>query len=175
MLTPDLRLSMQANLLQDIRLQTENRAQNLLGVHFLQELLFSSQHLPEKNRKIRKMADNKQSAVAELSQLSTEDVERKVSLLLDNTSIAEAQIIEQHVNRNDQFHQSLTPRQIHVISLGSNIGSGVFFGTGKALANGGPGNTIIAYALGCSCLRCLVCTSRLNARSVKRWRGMRAY
>lgn len=39
-----------------------------------------------------------------------------------------------------------------IISLGSNIGSGVFIGTGKALAGGGPGNMVIAYALVCSCV-----------------------
>jgi hypothetical protein len=32
----------------------------------------------------------------------------------------------------------------------SNIGSGVFIATGKALATGGPGNMLIAYAMVCS-------------------------
>ena len=41
---------------------------------------------------------------------------------------------------------------LQIISLGSNIGSGVFIGTGKALANGGPGNMVIAYGLACSCV-----------------------
>ncbi|KAL4942451.1 hypothetical protein BDV06DRAFT_211800 [Aspergillus oleicola] len=48
-----------------------------------------------------------------------------------------------------ELHRSFTPRQVHVISLGSNIGSGLFIGTGKALANGGPGNMIIAYFAVC--------------------------
>lgn len=43
-------------------------------------------------------------------------------------------------------------RTAQIISLGSNIGSGVFLGTGKALANGGPGNMVIAYALVCTCV-----------------------
>ncbi|KAL4920960.1 amino acid permease/ SLC12A domain-containing protein [Aspergillus aurantiobrunneus] len=47
------------------------------------------------------------------------------------------------------LHRSFTPRQVHVISLGSNIGSGLFIGTGEALANGGPGNMILAYFTVC--------------------------
>lgn len=92
------------------------------------------------------------SNVEKAGDLSPDGYERKLSLLPDNTSIAEAQVIEQHENRNGQFHRSFTPRQVHVISLGSNIGSGVFIGTGKALANGGPGNFLIAYTLVCSCV-----------------------
>lgn len=37
-----------------------------------------------------------------------------------------------------------------IISLGSNIGSGVFIGVGKALATGGPGNMVLAYGIVCS-------------------------
>lgn len=39
-----------------------------------------------------------------------------------------------------------------IISLGSNIGSGLFIGTGAALAAAGPGNMVIAYLLVCSCV-----------------------
>jgi amino acid permease len=39
---------------------------------------------------------------------------------------------------------------IQVIALGSNIGSGLFIGTGKALAYGGPGNMLIAYLIVCA-------------------------
>lgn len=39
-----------------------------------------------------------------------------------------------------------------VISLGSNIGSGLFIGTGAALAAAGPGNMVLAYLLVCSCV-----------------------
>ncbi|EEU42434.1 uncharacterized protein NECHADRAFT_39829 [Fusarium vanettenii 77-13-4] len=55
-------------------------------------------------------------------------------------------------NQHGQFHRSFSPRQVHVIALGSNIGSGVFIATGKALATGGPGNMVIAYAMVCSCV-----------------------
>ncbi|RAH39827.1 uncharacterized protein BO95DRAFT_426076 [Aspergillus brunneoviolaceus CBS 621.78] len=38
---------------------------------------------------------------------------------------------------------------IHVISLGSSIGSGLFIATGKALADGGPGNMFLGYLVVC--------------------------
>ncbi|KAK2798186.1 hypothetical protein FQN51_007872 [Onygenales sp. PD_10] len=60
-------------------------------------------------------------------------------------SAHEGQIEEEHGN----YERSFTPRQIHVISLGSNIGSGLFIGTGKALANGGPGGLMLAYLIVC--------------------------
>ncbi|KAL4799770.1 amino acid permease/ SLC12A domain-containing protein [Aspergillus venezuelensis] len=63
------------------------------------------------------------------------DLERTVSVQIGETK------------SHGELHRSFTPRQ--VISLGSNIGSGLFIGTGKALANGGPGNMIIAYFAVC--------------------------
>ncbi|KAL4952321.1 amino acid permease/ SLC12A domain-containing protein [Aspergillus filifer] len=65
------------------------------------------------------------------------DLERTVGVQIGET--------ESH----GELHRSFTPRQVHVISLGSNIGSGLFIGTGKALANGGPGNMVIAYFVVC--------------------------
>ncbi|KAL4808841.1 amino acid permease/ SLC12A domain-containing protein [Aspergillus unguis] len=53
------------------------------------------------------------------------------------------------IKENGDLKRSLSPRQIHVISLGCNIGSGLFIGTGKALANGGPGGMIMGYFMVC--------------------------
>ncbi|CAG8256110.1 unnamed protein product [Penicillium salamii] len=64
----------------------------------------------------------------------------------------EAAVGEMEETRNGQFHRSFSPRQVHIISLGSNIGSGVFIATGKALATGGPGNMVIAYTMVCTCV-----------------------
>jgi yeast amino acid transporter len=68
------------------------------------------------------------------------------------TSVDDASLVEFHENRNGEFHRSFSPRQVHIISLGSNIGSGLFIATGKALATGGPGNMVIAYLMVCSCV-----------------------
>ncbi|KAJ6139034.1 hypothetical protein N7471_005520 [Penicillium samsonianum] len=64
----------------------------------------------------------------------------------------EAGVGELEETRNGQFHRSFSARQVHIISLGSNIGSGVFIATGKALATGGPGNMVIAYTMVCTCV-----------------------
>ncbi|CAO1603852.1 hypothetical protein XANCAGTX0491_007430 [Xanthoria calcicola] len=61
-------------------------------------------------------------------------------------------VIEMVDTTHGQFHRSFTPHQVHIISLGSNIGSGLFIGTGAALAAAGPGNMVIAYLLVCSCV-----------------------
>ncbi|CEI61628.1 unnamed protein product [Fusarium venenatum] len=51
---------------------------------------------------------------------------------------------------SNDLHRTLSPRQVHIISLGSSVGSGLFIATGKALANGGPGTMFIAYLLVCT-------------------------
>ncbi|EXJ91451.1 hypothetical protein A1O1_04563 [Capronia coronata CBS 617.96] len=53
-------------------------------------------------------------------------------------------------NSFGELHRDFTPRQIHIISLGSNVGSGLFIATGKALATGGPGTMFLAYLMVCS-------------------------
>ncbi|CAJ0555429.1 Ff.00g054940.m01.CDS01 [Fusarium sp. VM40] len=55
----------------------------------------------------------------------------------------------ENIVTND-LHRTLTPRQVHIISLGSSVGSGLFIATGKALANRGPGTMFIAYLIVCS-------------------------
>ncbi|KAI9741325.1 MAG: hypothetical protein M1834_003042 [Cirrosporium novae-zelandiae] len=51
---------------------------------------------------------------------------------------------------DEGFRRDFTPRQIHVISLGSQLGAGYWVVTGKALANGGPGAVFLAYVLVCT-------------------------
>ncbi|KAE8416584.1 amino acid permease-domain-containing protein [Aspergillus pseudocaelatus] len=76
--------------------------------------------------------------------------EKKTHAIEPVRSIDDVMVGDVEENRNGEFKRSLSPRQIHVISLGSNIGSGLFIATGKALANSGPGNMIICYGLLCS-------------------------
>lgn len=44
-----------------------------------------------------------------------------------------------------KYRRSFRSRHIQIVTLGSNIGSGLFISTGKALRNAGPGNMIIGY------------------------------
>lgn len=50
------------------------------------------------------------------------------------------------------YHRSISPRQIHMISLGGQIGAGLFISTGKNLRDGGPAGILLAFAVVCSCV-----------------------
>ncbi|KAL7626063.1 Basic amino-acid permease [Parahypoxylon ruwenzoriense] len=47
----------------------------------------------------------------------------------------------------DRLRRSLSPRQVQMIAIGGTIGTGLFLGTGKALATGGPASLLICYAI----------------------------
>jgi AAT family amino acid transporter len=47
----------------------------------------------------------------------------------------------------NSLNRSLTPRQISMISIAGIIGTGLFLGTGKSLATGGPASLLINYSL----------------------------
>ncbi|PIG88624.1 hypothetical protein AARAC_000456 [Aspergillus arachidicola] len=71
-------------------------------------------------------------------------------MLHPSTSLNDGSMMETQEARNGQFYRSFSPRQVHIISLGSNIVSGVSIATGQALASGGPGNMVLAYGMVCS-------------------------
>jgi amino acid transporter, AAT family len=47
----------------------------------------------------------------------------------------------------DKLARKLTARQVQMIAIGGTIGTGLFLGTGKSLATGGPGSMLIAYLI----------------------------
>lgn len=51
-----------------------------------------------------------------------------------------------HVNE-DKLRRALSARQVQMIAIGGTIGTGLFLGTGKALATGGPASLLICYAI----------------------------
>ena len=52
-----------------------------------------------------------------------------------------------HPIQSDKLNRSLTARQVQMIAIGGTIGTGLFLGTGKSLATGGPASILIAYAI----------------------------
>ncbi|KAJ5616271.1 hypothetical protein N7537_001385 [Penicillium hordei] len=56
------------------------------------------------------------------------------------------------LQNNAGFHRTFTPRQIHVISLGGQIGAGLFISSGANLRDGGPGSLFLGFAVVCSCV-----------------------
>ena len=53
---------------------------------------------------------------------------------------------EHHVTA-DRLARKLSARQVQLIAIGGTIGTGLFLGTGKSLATGGPGSMLISYVL----------------------------
>ncbi|OAA63370.1 Amino acid/polyamine transporter I [Niveomyces insectorum RCEF 264] len=47
----------------------------------------------------------------------------------------------------DKLKRSLSARQVQMIAIGGTIGTGLFLGTGKSLATGGPASMLIAYLI----------------------------
>ncbi|PVH97928.1 hypothetical protein DM02DRAFT_64088 [Periconia macrospinosa] len=52
-----------------------------------------------------------------------------------------------NVVNEDRLRRSLSARQVQMIAIGGTIGTGLFLGTGKALATGGPASLLICYAI----------------------------
>jgi AAT family amino acid transporter len=53
----------------------------------------------------------------------------------------------QHRVQADRLRRSLSARQVQMIAIGGTIGTGLFLGTGKSLATGGPASMLICYAI----------------------------
>ena len=49
--------------------------------------------------------------------------------------------------KSDRLQRSLSARQVQMIAIGGTIGTGLFLGTGKSLATGGPASILICYAI----------------------------
>lgn len=47
----------------------------------------------------------------------------------------------------DKLNRTLTARQVQMIAIGGTIGTGLFLGTGKSLATGGPASMLICYMI----------------------------
>lgn len=47
----------------------------------------------------------------------------------------------------NKLARKLSERQVSMIAIGGTIGTGLYLGTGKSIATGGPASTLIAYAI----------------------------
>lgn len=66
------------------------------------------------------------------------DIER---LPHEGSSIAEGHV------QQDRLKRALSARQVQMIAIGGTIGTGLFLGTGKSLATGGPASMLLCYAI----------------------------
>lgn len=53
----------------------------------------------------------------------------------------------QRIVAADRLARKLSARQVQMIAIGGTIGTGLFLGTGKSLATGGPASMLIGYAI----------------------------
>ncbi|CZR69600.1 uncharacterized protein PAC_19500 [Phialocephala subalpina] len=77
---------------------------------------------------------------------------RQVTGVSSDTKSGEVVDISESDNRNGEdnlgkYRRTFLSRHIQIVTLGSNIGSGIFISTGIALRNGGPANMIVGYTL----------------------------
>jgi amino acid transporter, AAT family len=50
-------------------------------------------------------------------------------------------------NGQTTLHRGLSSRQVQMIAIGGTIGTGLFLGTGRSLAQGGPASMLICYSI----------------------------
>jgi AAT family amino acid transporter len=90
---------------------------------------------------------------------STSDIEkesdgkRQGSVDVEKTALGSAAAVptyseeeELHI-KSDKLNRTLTARQVQMIAIGGTIGTGLFLGTGKSLATGGPASMLICYII----------------------------
>ncbi|CAI6336123.1 unnamed protein product [Periconia digitata] len=65
----------------------------------------------------------------------------------DNGPPASLDHTHSNVVNEDRLKRSLSARQVQMIAIGGTIGTGLFLGTGKSLATGGPASLLICYAI----------------------------
>ncbi|KZV73806.1 hypothetical protein PENSPDRAFT_648570 [Peniophora sp. CONT] len=51
------------------------------------------------------------------------------------------------IDRKDKLHRGLSGRQVQMIAIAGTIGTGLFLGTGRSLAQGGPASMLICYLI----------------------------
>ena len=71
----------------------------------------------------------------------------KAAHTFDDPFTAPYDAILDHPIQSDRLSRSLSARQVQMIAIGGTIGTGLFLGTGKSLATGGPASMLIAYVI----------------------------
>lgn len=75
--------------------------------------------------------------------------EFKLTTMIHDESLPDA--LDDADSKNDgphhRLHRSLSARQVQMIAIGGTIGTGLFLGTGRSLAQGGPASMLICYGI----------------------------
>lgn len=65
----------------------------------------------------------------------------------DSKDAERAETEDEHIIVEDRLARKLSARQVQMIAIGGTIGTGLFLGSGKSLATGGPASMLIAYLI----------------------------
>jgi AAT family amino acid transporter len=67
----------------------------------------------------------------------------------DHVATAEGSLVvpPKYQKEESGLHRGLSARQVQMIAIGGTIGTGLFLGTGRSLAQGGPASILICYAI----------------------------
>ncbi|KAJ6588544.1 amino acid permease/ SLC12A domain-containing protein [Mycena capillaripes] len=72
------------------------------------------------------------------------DIEKKAT---NSGDVATEDVLHGGAEDSGHMHRSLKGRQISMIAIAGTIGTGLFLGSGKALANGGPVGALLGYLI----------------------------
>ncbi|EPQ57673.1 hypothetical protein GLOTRDRAFT_74590 [Gloeophyllum trabeum ATCC 11539] len=78
---------------------------------------------------------------------SSRDAEDALDSEREEQHIAVGALPTPPVDRIGHLHRGLSARQVQMIAIAGTIGTGLFLGTGKSLAQGGPASMLICYAI----------------------------
>ncbi|KAK2871584.1 hypothetical protein FQN49_003033 [Arthroderma sp. PD_2] len=81
-----------------------------------------------------------QDEIKQPATFETRDVEKSMSEQAEKSDGAPLVV-------SDKLARQLSARQVQMIAIAGTIGTGLFLGTGKSLATGGPGSMLISYSI----------------------------
>ncbi|KAL3234268.1 High-affinity glutamine permease [Nakaseomyces bracarensis] len=81
----------------------------------------------------------------------------KTKEFVEDLEFQEEQVVtEKGEHQNKELKQTIKPRHVIMISLGTGIGTGLLVGNAKALHNAGPAGLVTGYAIMGTCLYCII-------------------
>lgn len=85
--------------------------------------------------------------VGDSSDLNHSGTPLQVTSFKDEDLEKNGQDVSEHRVVADELARKLSARQVQTVVIGGTIGTGLFLGTGKSLATGGPASMLISYLM----------------------------
>lgn len=95
---------------------------------------------PPKGRTDKMASSNMQDEIKPPATIESRDVEKSMPSEAEKPDGAPIVV-------SDKLARQLSARQVQMIAIAGTIGTGLFLGTGKSLATGGPASMLISYSI----------------------------